>query len=136
TWGIAAAPLIEGDMVIVHIGGRGDACLVAFDRKSGAERWHALADRANYSAPIVIDQAGKRVLICRTADRVVGVDPQSGKLYWEYPFPSAQTPLGIASPVVDRDRLFVTGFYDGSLMLRLDAERPAVEKVWQRRGQN
>src|SRR5205807_7049338 len=36
-WGIAAAPLVEGDLVIAQIGGK-DACLVAFDRKSGVER--------------------------------------------------------------------------------------------------
>jgi outer membrane protein assembly factor BamB len=136
TWGISAAPLIEGDLLIVHIGGSNDACLVAFDRKTGAERWHALNDRANYSAPIVIDQAGKRVLICRTGDRVVGLDPQTGKLYWDHAFPSARMPLGVATPVVEGDRLFVTGFYDGSLMLRLLPDRPAVEKIWERRGQN
>src|SRR5205085_1557894 len=57
-------------------------------------------------------------------------------LYWEYPYPSSQMPLCVATPVVDGDRLFVTGFYDGSLMLRLDPDRTAVEKLWQRRGQN
>src|SRR5438876_990951 len=119
TWGIAAAPLIDGDLVIVQIGGSDNACLVAFDKKSGKERWRALADGANYSAPIVVQQAGKRVLICRTADRVVGLDPQSGALYWEFAYPSRQTPLGIATPVVEGERLFLCGFYDGSLMLRL-----------------
>ena len=143
-WGIAASPLIDGDLLIVEIGGSDNACLVAFDKKSGKERWHALGDGANYSAPIVIQQAGKRVLVCRTADRVVGLDPQSGALYWEYPYPSRQMPLGIATPIVDGERLFLCGFYDGSLMLRLlpgahgqGAEaRPAVEKLWQRVGAN
>jgi outer membrane protein assembly factor BamB len=136
TWGIAAAPLIDGDLVIVQIGGSDNACLVAFDKKSGKERWRALADGANYSAPIVVQQAGKRVLICRTADRVVGLDPQSGALYWEFPYPSHQTPLGIATPVVEGERLFLCGFYDGSLMLGLPRDRLAVEKLWQRRGAN
>jgi outer membrane protein assembly factor BamB len=136
TWGIAAAPLIDGDLVIVQIGGSDGACLVAFDKTSGKERWRALGDGANYSAPIVIQQAGKRVLICRTADRVVGLDPQSGALRWEYPFPSRQMPLCVSTPVVDGERLFLCGFYDGSLMLRLLRDRPAVEKLWQRSGPN
>jgi outer membrane protein assembly factor BamB len=135
-WGLAAAPLIDGDLVIVQIGGADDACLVAFDSKSGKERWRALADRANYSAPIVISQAGKRILICRTGDRVVGLDPQSGALLWEYAWPSREVPLGVATPVVAGDRLFLCGFYDGSLMLRLLTDRPGVERLWQRRGQN
>jgi outer membrane protein assembly factor BamB len=136
TWGLAAAPLIEGELLIVNAGGSGDACLIAFDRKTGEERWHALADHPNYSAPVIVEQGGKRVLILRTAERVVGLDPQSGKLYWEYPFPSKQMPLCVATPVVDGAWLFVTGFYDGALMLRLAQDRPAVEKVWQRTGQN
>lgn len=134
-WGISPAPLIEGDLVILQIGGE-NACLVALDRKTGQERWHALPDRASYSPPIVINQAGKRVLVCWTGDRVVGLDPQSGHLYWEYPFPARTVVIAIPTPVVGGDRLFLTSFYEGSLMLRLLQDRPAVEKIWQRRGQN
>lgn len=134
-WGIASAPLIENDLVILQVGGK-DACLVALDRVTGAERWRALSDRASYSAPIVINQAGKRVLVCVTGDRVVGLDPQSGTLYWEYPWPSKPVVIAIASPIVEGDRLFLTSFYQGSLMLRLLSDRPAVEKLWARIGQN
>ena len=52
-WGIACAPIVEKDLVIVQIGGKPDACMVAFDRKTGAEKWKALDDNASYSAPIV-----------------------------------------------------------------------------------
>lgn len=134
-WGIAAAPLVEGSLVIVQTGGKG-ACLVAFDKLTGKERWKALNDRASYSAPIVIQQAGKRVLICRTGDRVVGMNPQTGALYWEYPWPPRAMVIAISSPVVQGNLLFLTSFYDGSLMLRLRQDKPAVEKVWQRFGQN
>ncbi|TKJ32576.1 MAG: hypothetical protein CEE38_23025 [Planctomycetes bacterium B3_Pla] len=50
-WGIAAAPLAEDDLLIVHIGGKNNACLVAFDKVTGKEKWQALDDRASYSAP-------------------------------------------------------------------------------------
>lgn len=134
-WGISAAPLIEKDLVILQIGGT-DACLVALDRKTGEERWRALPDRHSYSAPIVIDQAGKRVVVCVTGDRIVGVDAGTGQLYWEYPWPPKQVIITIPTPVVDRDRLLVTSFYDGAVMLRLLQDRPAVEKIWQKRGAN
>ena len=32
-WGIAAAPLVEGDLLIVETGGVDDACLMAFDKR-------------------------------------------------------------------------------------------------------
>jgi outer membrane protein assembly factor BamB len=132
-WGIAASPLVEGDLLVVHIGGK-SACLVAFDKRSGEERWKALDDRASYSAPIVIEQAGKRVLVCWTGDHVVGLDPRSGNVYWTHPFVPTRMVIGITTPVVGNDRLLVSSFYDGSLMLHLDRKQPAVEQVWRRLG--
>ena len=134
TWGIAAAPIVEGDLVIVQIGGRDGACLVAFDRKTGVEKWRALDDRCSYSAPILIEQAGKRVLVCWTGDSVAGLNPQTGKVYWRHPSQSPRGVIGVATPVTDRGALFVTGFYEGSLMLRLAPGRLSVEEVWKRRG--
>lgn len=135
TWGITAAPLIEKDLVILHIGGK-DACVVGLDKKTGQERWKALGDPASYSAPVVIDQAGKRVLVVWTADRVVGMDPQSGKEYWAAPFPRKRWPIGVSTPVHSGEHLFVTSAIDGSLMLRVPADKLTVEQVWARRGPN
>ena len=36
-WGIAAAPLVFEDLVILHIGGRPGACVVALDKTNGQE---------------------------------------------------------------------------------------------------
>ena len=133
-WGIAAAPLVEGKLVIVMIGGKDNACLMAFDKATGQERWRALGDSASYSAPIVIEQAGKRVLIGITGARIVGLDPQTGNLYWEHPFRPKQMVITIATPVFDGDHLVATSFYDGMLVLKVHADKLAVERVWQRRG--
>lgn len=132
-WGIAASPIVDGDLVIAQIGGQ-DACLVAFDKRSGEERWKALSDRASYSAPILIEQAGRQVLVCWTGDNVVGLDPQSGSVHWQHPFKPTRMVINIATPVVDRNRLFVTSFYDGSLLLELDSRQLAVKEVWRRLG--
>jgi outer membrane protein assembly factor BamB len=132
-WGLAASPLVEGDLVIVQLGAR-EGCLLAFDKRTGERRWAALADRASYAAPLVIDHAGRRVLIAWTGDHVAGLDPASGQVLWKHPFPPAQMVIAVASPVVDRGRLLVTSFYDGSLLLRLHPDRPTVEPVWRRRG--
>ncbi len=132
-WGLAASPLIEGDLLIVQVGGEG-ACIVAFDKRSGEERWKALDDRASYSAPIVIKQGDKRVLVCWTGDNVVGLNPQSGEVYWKNPFTPTRMVIGITTPVVGADRLLVSSFYDGSLVLALDPTQPKVEQVWRRLG--
>lgn len=132
-WGIAASPLVEGDLVIVQLGAK-EGCLAAFDKRSGEPRWQALSDRASYSAPIVIEQAGRRVLVCWTGDNVVGLNPANGQVYWRHEFKPTRMVIGIATPVVDGDRLLVTSFYDGSLMLKLASDAPAVEQLWRRAG--
>jgi outer membrane protein assembly factor BamB len=133
-WGIAASPLVENDLVIVQIGGEDNACLVAFDKILGKEKWRALNDCASYSAPIVIEQAGQRVLVCWTGDSVCGLGPSSGKLYWQHPFTPSRMVIGIATPVFQDNHLFVSSFYDGSLLLRVNPGELAIKEVWRRKG--
>jgi len=135
-WGIAASPLIEGGLVIVHVGGKDDASVIAFDKVAGQEKWRALNDPASYSSPIVIEQAGRRVLVCLTGERMVGLDPQTGRLYWEHPFRPKEMVITIATPVFDGSHLIATSFYDGMLLLNVRQDKLAVEKLWQRRGEN
>ena len=89
-WGIASAPLVEGDHLIVQIGGAPEACVIAFDRKTGEEKWKAVDDTASYSAPIVITHAGKRILVSWTGNNIAALDPETGAVYWLYPFPSTR----------------------------------------------
>ena len=135
-WGIAASPVLEQGLLIVPVAGKDGAYLVAFDAKTGKERWKALDDRGNYAAPLVIDQAGRRVVVCWTGDRVIGVAPEDGELLWEHAHKANKMPLGVATPVLHGDKLFLTGFYDGSLCLRIDPDKLEVEELWRRRGQN
>jgi outer membrane protein assembly factor BamB len=134
-WGIAASPLVENDLLIVQVGGE-KACLVAFDKKTGKERWRALDDNASYSAPIMIEQAGRRVLVCWTGESVVGMNAVTGEVYWQHPFKPSKMVINIATPVLEKNRLFFTSFYDGSLMLQLKTDALAVEPVWQRSGRD
>ena len=136
-WGIAGAPLIYQDLVILHIGGK-DACVVALDRKTGKHVWKTLKDRAQYTAPFLVKQAGKDVVIVWTGDSVAGLDAATGEVYWRYEWKPRNMPIGIATPVVDGDRVFFTGFYDGSLMLRLAEKegKPSFEKLWQIAGRD
>jgi hypothetical protein len=76
------------------------------------------------------------VLVYWSGDRVVGLNPADGELHWEVPFPSFRMPLGVASPILAGEHLFLTGFYDGSLLLHLDPRKLAASEVWRRRGQN
>ena len=133
-WGITCSPLIEKDLVIVQIGGSGGANLVAFDRETGEECWKALEDDASDSSPIVIDQAGRRVLVCWTGARLVGLDPANGHLHWEHSLPPKKFVRNCASPVWVKDFIVVTSFFGGAAVFRLKPQELGIEKVWQRAG--
>jgi outer membrane protein assembly factor BamB len=120
-WGIAAAPLVENGLLILHIGGE-NACLIALDKVTGAEKWRALDDRASYSAPIIIQQAGRRVLVCWTGDSVSGLDPLTGELHWQHPFKPARKSLAAHREKRKRYRqlalLHIDSHHSGGLHLR------------------
>ncbi len=133
-WGITAAPLIHDDLVIQMVGGANNACVVAFDVATGKERWRALDERAGYSAPILIRQGDQDVVVCWTGDSVSGLAPDTGSLFWSIPMTPRNMPIGVATPVVNGEHLFVSSFYDGSLLIRLDLNQPKAEKLWHRIG--
>ena len=84
-----------GNLVIVQIGGQENACLLAFDKTDGKEIWRALSDKTAYTSPVIIEQAGQKVLVAWTFEQVVGLNPLTGKLFWQIPFGSN---IGIATP--------------------------------------
>jgi outer membrane protein assembly factor BamB len=134
-WGIAGAPLIVGDLVILHIGGQ-RACVVALHKDTGNVAWKALDDRAQYTAPVLIEQGGRPVVMCWTGDSVAGLAAKTGEILWRYPWKPVKMPIGIATPVIEGDRAYFTSFYDGSLMLRLFKDKPGIEKIWQIAGRD
>ncbi|MCA9418286.1 MAG: PQQ-binding-like beta-propeller repeat protein, partial [Candidatus Omnitrophica bacterium] len=135
-WGIAASPLIYKDSVILMIGGADGACLISLDKKTGEERWRALDEKPSYSSPILIEQAGEPVLVAWTGESLSGLNPDNGEVHWSHPFKPSRMVLNVATPVFDANRVFVSAFYDGSLLLKLTPDTLTAEKVWRRKGIN
>jgi hypothetical protein len=135
-WGIAASPIIYRDLVIQQVAGTGGACMVAFEKTTGKEVWKALDERAGYSSPILIEQAGKDVLVCWTGESLSGLDPASGKMYWSQEMKPVQMPIGIATPSVDGELVYVSSFYDGSLMVRAPQDSLTSSPQWRAKGRD
>ena len=131
-WGIAAHPIIEGELMITQIGGAGEACVVALDRRTGAERWKAFPDEASYAPPIAIDQAGRRLIVMALGFRLVAFDPADGTLRWSHEQPKSSWPIAIPAPVLVGDLMFYSNAHAGSYLFRLARDRPAVDVVWER----
>jgi outer membrane protein assembly factor BamB len=129
-WGISAAPLITEDMLVVQIGGTPDATVVALGLKDGKERWRALSDRASYSAPITVEQAGKDIVVVWTGDNLAGLDPLTGRTLWKQPFKPSRMVIGVATPIHKDNKVFVSSFFDGAMMVNLQPTQQSVSLAW------
>lgn len=128
----AMSPIVEGNLVIVHVGGPGDAALTAFDVATGAPRWTWTGDSPAYGSPIVADLAGTRQLITFTHQYLVGVSVASGELLWRRPF---RTPSDTSAqtPIVFRDTIIQNGRDNGVTAFRV-VQRGGTwgtDDVWQ-----
>ena len=135
-WGVSASPVVEGDLLLLHIGGRDGACIIAVNKQTGVDVWKALDDRGQYSTPLIVNQAGQRVAVCWTGDSVTGLAVKTGETLWSQPWKPRNMPIGVATPVKAGNEVFFTSFYDGSLLLKLDPEQTAFEKLWHVIGRN
>src|SRR5207253_3927677 len=118
------SPLVDRDRVILQSGGKPDACVVAFDRKSGKEIWRSLNETAGQASPIIVQAGGRRQLIVWTTQSVSSLDPATGQLFWREAF-AAGNSSAVATPVFSNNRLLVSG-----LMLKLDGKKPSASVLW------
>lgn len=130
TWGFAAHPLLDGDRLICTVGGPGSA-VVAFDRHTGKEIWRAGTTKdIGYAPPVIYRAGGRRQLIVWLIDAIHSLDPVTGETFWKHPW-KVRGGGNIAMPRQYGDKLFLSTFFNGSLMLQLDPTQPAVTTLWQ-----
>lgn len=136
-WGYAAHPLLDGDRLILPVGGTNSA-IVALHKDTGRELWRALsATEIGYAPPLIRDIAGRRQLVFWHPDAISGLNPANGEVFWTHPYPVGGKPqrpeVTIALPRFDGDRMFLTSFYQGSLLLQVPAAVAEPRVVWNRR---
>ena len=129
-WGMAGAPLVDGEQLIVLAGGKPDALVVSLDKNTGDERWRALDGKEpGYCAPIILKFGGQRQLIIWHPAAVVGLNPTDGAVRWEVPF-AVEAGLTIPMPRKLGNRLFLTSFYNGPLMIDLGPDGVSPQVLW------
>ncbi len=129
-WGYASHPLIDGPRLICIVGGTGTHT-VAFDKLTGKELWRfGTATEQGYSPPTIIKAAGVRQLILANPQAVNAVNPETGKLLWTTPYEASNGSI-IMSPVMVGDYLFVAGYSNHNLLLKLNQQKPGVTVVSQ-----
>ncbi len=145
-FGVGSSPLVEGELLIVQIGGsdpegpddihsgsvRGlDSGIVAFDKRTGEERYRITDELASYASPVTVTIEGRRWCFVLARGGLVGFDPATGKVDFRFPWRARSLQsVNASNPVVVGDRVFISEAYGvGGALL---AVKPgAHEVIWE-----
>jgi outer membrane protein assembly factor BamB len=129
-FGMACSPLVEGRAVILNLGGRDGAGIVAFDPATGQELWRATDDEASYSSPIAASLGGRRCGLVITREALVALNPTDGRVLFRHGWrPPMHASVSAATPLVIEDLIFISASYGtGATLFRFKETGP--EKLW------
>lgn len=132
--GFASSPLIDGDLLLLEVGGGAGKAIAALDKKTGKTRWTALDGDAGYTSPLAVTVDGVRqyVFLRTIVGDIVSLLPD-GTVHWKYAWKGG----AIASPLfIPPNRIFASASDDiGSVLLEIGkAEgKGTVREVWANR---
>ena len=121
-WGFASSPLLDGDRIVIPVGGEGGT-LIAFD-KSGNVLWRTtpIKDAAPYASvvPVVIEDVRQYLLL--SANSLVGLSPTDGSILWGGGFPG-DVPAICSDPALNGDVIMASASYGvGAYFYRISKE--------------
>jgi outer membrane protein assembly factor BamB len=146
-FGVGGTPVIEGDLLIVQVGGSpkesqgaspadlnrvkpNGTAVVAFDKYTGKVKYTLGDELASYAGPVLATIEGRRWCFVFVRGGLLGFNPQNGKLDFHYPWRAkALESVNASNPVVVGDTVFISETYGpGSSLLRV---KPGdYEVVW------
>lgn len=123
-FGAGSTPLVVSDQAIINIGGK-SASVVCVSLSNGKTLWVSSNADASYASPILIQPTQgsvitNRIVVVPMKLKTLGLDLETGKPLWEFPFGQRGPTVNAATPVVTANGdLFLTSSYGiGSLLVR------------------
>ena len=136
-WGNAGSPVVEGDLVIVAGGGRGQT-FMAFDKNTGSVVWKSGNEKVTHATATPATLHGTRQVLFFVQSGLVSVEPQPGRELWRYKFPFNVSTA--ASPVVggkDGDVVYVAAGYNvgaGACKVSRTGDKWSAKEIWRMKG--
>ena len=143
-FGVGSVPVVEGDLLIVAVGGSPEGRrppdlrdakpdgtgIVAFDKKTGQVKYQTGAELASYSSPVVRTINGKRTGLYFGRGGLLGFDPQTGAVAFQHKWRAKiEESVNAANPVVIGDKVLLSECYGvGTALLDLKEGKPKA--VW------
>lgn len=141
-FGVGSAPVVEGDLLIVQVGGspageqlglnqRGNGSgVVAYDKRTGKVKYKVTDELASYASPVLATINGRRWCFVLARGGLVGLNPATGKVDFHFPWRArALESVNASNPVVAGDWVFVTECYGpGSALIKV--KEGGYEVLW------
>lgn len=130
-FGFASSPLVWSNRVVVQLGGRPGAGIVAFDVADGRTAWKATDDEAGYASPVLAEIGGRTRMVAFNRAGVTVLEPADGRVLARQAWRSRQgASVNAATPLVLPQGVFVTASYNTGAALFRPAADGSLEKVW------
>jgi outer membrane protein assembly factor BamB len=143
-FGVGSTPVVEGDLLIVQVGGsppgsdprefmelKGNgSAIVAFDKNTGKVVYKLGSELASYAGPVLATINGRRWCFVFARGGLVAFNPKDGKLDFHFPWRADTLEcVNAANPIVVGDQVLITETYGpGAALLKV---RPGgYEVVW------
>jgi outer membrane protein assembly factor BamB len=135
-WGIAEALLIDGDKLYFSPGGP-ETMTIALKKSTGELIWKSasLNDKPGYVSPILINYAGRKMIVNVSLGNVFAVDASNGDILWKVPHTQstdADMRRGELIKCLYKDGMvYVTGGYDtGGMMVKMGTDGKSAKVAW------
>ncbi len=122
--GYTGPPIVDGERIIVGVGGPHGASLVAFDKTNGKVIWKSQNDLPAYAGPVIATLAGVRQVVSFTSPGVIGLDLADGRLLWRTTVKTGCS-RHITTPIIVDDMVIVSSYQVGLLGFRITATADA-----------
>jgi outer membrane protein assembly factor BamB len=143
SWGIAESLLADDNKIYFSPGGP-ETMTIALNKATGEVIWKSasLNDKPGYVSPILINYAGKKMIVNVSLGHVFGVDASNGEILWKVAH--GQEPGGTApaqrpgrdlikcvTPLYYNGMVYVTGGYNtGGMMVKIADDGKSAVVVW------
>jgi outer membrane protein assembly factor BamB len=114
------SPLIADGLCIMHLGKKDDGQVIAFDLKSGSEKWKWSGEGPSYSSPSLMTIDGKKLVIVITEKNIMALSFTDGKQLWQIATPVQQRFYNCVSPYIDRQTIYLTGQGTGMKAIKVE----------------
>ncbi len=158
-FGVGSTPLLEGNLLVVMVGGQPNAGVVALDAATGKTIWESVGEKnwqgqpmigwpgeqqvdwkrfvldkqASYSSPVAATVNGERQIFCLTRQGLVLLNPTNGAVKASYWFRSrVNDSVNAINPIVVEDTVFISAAYYkiGSALLKILPGEKGMEPIW------